>query len=216
MKIFFAAAGVALLASNLALNPACLAQTEVICGQPLNAPLRSGGLLTVDSRPEGIEIVGVDRDSIQVTCTSNDMEAARRVLLRFSGSPDHARLAITGDSVKNGNLHVRVEVPRKTSLVLRMSAGEVTVKDVEGDKDFDLYAGQITISSARAWNYQSVDASVDIGEVSAPVYGADTGGFFRRFTKKTADGEYHLHAHVMTGEIDLVGAKAHTNDSKAD
>jgi hypothetical protein len=49
---------------------------------------------------------------------------------------------------------------------------------------------------------------VDIGAVKAPIYGADKGGFFRTFTKKTVDGEYGLHAHVITGEIDLLGTNA--------
>jgi len=50
--------------------------------------------------------------------------------------------------------------------------------------------------------------SVSIGEVKAPVCGAQKGGFFRGITKETADGEYSLHAHVVTGEIDLLGRSA--------
>jgi hypothetical protein len=51
--------------------------------------------------------------------------------------------------------------------------------------------------------------SVSIGEVNAPVYGAQKGGFFRGITKETADGEYSLHAHVITGQIELLGRSAH-------
>jgi hypothetical protein len=49
---------------------------------------------------------------------------------------------------------------------------------------------------------------VDIGEVKAPAYGADHGGFFPSFTNTNANGEYGLHAHVITGEIDLLGTNA--------
>jgi hypothetical protein len=89
-----------------------------------------------------------------------------------------------------------------------MAAGEVKVEEIAGDKDIDLYAGQISIASARPWDYRSVDLSVDIGEVKAPAYGADKGGFFPSLTKKTVDGEYGLHAHVITGEIDLLSRNA--------
>jgi hypothetical protein len=82
------------------------------------------------------------------------------------------------------------------------------VEEIAGDKDIDLYAGQITISSTRPWDYRSVDVSVSIGEVNAPVYGTQKGGFFRGITKETADGEYLLHAHVIAGEIDLLGRSA--------
>jgi hypothetical protein len=84
-----------------------------------------------------------------------------------------------------------------------MGAGEVKVEDIAGDKDIDLYAGQITISSAGGGSYKSVDASVDIGDVNASAFGVDKGGFFRTFRKTIADGEYRLRVHVMTGEIDL-------------
>jgi hypothetical protein len=84
-----------------------------------------------------------------------------------------------------------------------MGAGEVTVEDVSGDKDVDLYAGQIRILSTGERIYRSVDASVDIGDVKATAFGVDRGGFFRSFTRKLQTGEYRLRAHVMTGEIDL-------------
>jgi hypothetical protein len=111
---------------------------------------------------------------------------------------------VSSDSVQHGNLQIRVEVPRRTSLRVTMPAGEVKIEDVTGDKAIDLYAGQITVSSTREWDYRRVDASVDIGQVNASAYGVSKGGFFRSFTKKSPDGEYRLWAHVMTGQIDLI------------
>ena len=85
--------------------------------------------------------------------------------------------------------------------------GKSRSRDIAGDKDIDVHAGRISIASTRAWDYRSVDLSVDIGAVKAPAYGADKGGFFPSFRKKTVDGEYGLHAHVITGEIDLLGSQ---------
>jgi hypothetical protein len=204
MKTLRGVTGAALLACNLA----GFAQTEVACGPTQDAPLRSRAVLTIDSRPAGLEIVGTDREAIHLSCTAHDVENARDSRIRLSGNQDDGKLTITGGSLKNGNLQIRIEVPRKTSLRVQMPAGEVKVEEIAGDKDIDLYAGQITISSARPWDYRSVNLSVDIGEVKAPIYGADKGGFFRTFKKKTVDGEYGLHAHVITGEIDLLGSNA--------
>jgi hypothetical protein len=201
MKTLCAAAGAALLACNLA----GFAQTEVACNQTLAAPLRSRAMLTIDSRPAGLKIVGTDQDAIHLSCTADGVENAEQIRIRWTGNQDDGKLTITGGSLKNGSLQVRIEVPRKTSLRVDMPAGEVKVEEIVGDKDIDLYAGQITISSARPWDYRIVNLSVDIGEVKAPVYGADKGGFFRTFRKQTAVGEYGLHAHVITGEIDLLG-----------
>jgi hypothetical protein len=129
--------------------------------------------------------------------------------MRLNGNQDEETLTIAGDLRKGNSLTVRIEVPRKTSLRVDMPAGEVKVEEISGDKDIDLYAGRIAISSARAWDYRSVDVSVNVGAVKAPVYGAEKGGFFRSITRETADGEYSLHAHVIAGEIALLGRSPH-------
>jgi hypothetical protein len=92
--------------------------------------------------------------------------------------------------LKRGNLKIRIEVSRKTNLGMQMPAGEVKVDEIVGDKDIELHAGHISISSAREWDYRNINASVGIGEVNARVFSADKGGFFRVFRKENADGEY--------------------------
>jgi len=212
MRFVCAVAGAALFACNLA----GLAETKVQCDQTLTVPLRSGAVLLIGSRPAGLEIVGTDQQAIHVTCHGGDYEdAAQHILLQFTPTADGGKLTVGGSRVRHGNgLQVRIEVPWKTNLSVHMPAGEVKVEEIKGDKDIDLYAGQITISSEHEWNYRSVNASVTIGQVSARVYGTDKGGFFRSFTKKTPNGEYRLHAHVMTGEIDLVGRKARAEGAR--
>src|SRR5580704_2518974 len=206
MRTLAAVAGVAVLAWNLA----GLARAETPCGQTLDAPLRPRTVLRVHSRPAGLEIVGTDQSAIHVSCTSGDEPDAQRIRIRFQGHQDDETLTIAGDLLQGNNLRVRIEVPRKTSLRVEMSAGEVKVEEIAGDKDIDLYAGRIAISSTHPWDYRRVDVSVSIGAVKAPVYGAEKGGFFRGITKETAGGEYSLHAHVITGEIELLGRSPHT------
>lgn len=195
MKRLSAVAGAAFLACAIA----GWGESFGHCGDTLDAPLHPHESLTIDSRPAGIEVVGTDKEGITVTCTSSDADVARHVKLRLLG----AKLTVSS-SIHNGNLQIRVEVPRKTNLRVTMPAGEVKVEDVAGDKDIELYAGQITISSTRDWDYRRIEASVDIGQVNASAYGVSKGGFFRSFSTKSPDGEYRLWAHVMTGEIDLV------------
>jgi hypothetical protein len=212
MRFVCTVAGAALFACNLAGH----AETKVPCDQTLTAPLRSSAVLVIDSRPAGLEIVGTDQEAIHVTCHGgNNEDAAPHILLQFSANPAGGSLKIEGRHVSHdNNLQVRIEVPWKTNLRIRMPAGEVKVEEIKGDKDIDLYAGQITVSSTHEWNYRSVDASVAIGEVRAPMYDADKGGFFRNVTKKTADGEYRLRAHVTTGQIDLVGKKTRSEGAR--
>lgn len=201
MKILNIVAGASLFASTLG----CLSQSTVRCGQTLDAPLRRGAELTIASVATEIEVVGTDQEMIHVSCRADDPNIASDIRIQLSGSADHANLTITGDHLTHNNLHLRVEVPRKLDLALRMPAGDVKVEEIEGNKDIQLTAGQISISAAHAWDYKDVNASVDIGQVNAQVYGANKGGFFRAFRKQNNHGEYRLHAHVMTGQIDLLG-----------
>lgn len=196
MKCLCAVAGAAFLACAIA----GWGETFGHCGDTLDAPLHPHESLTIDSRPAGIQVVGTDKEAITVTCTSDDAEIARHVKLRLMGST----LTVSGTDVSHGNLRIKVEVPRKTNLRVTMPAGEVKVEDVVGDKDINLYAGQITISSTRDWDYRRIEASVDIGQVNASAYGVSKGGFFRSFDNKSPDGEYRLWAHVITGQIDLI------------
>lgn len=205
MKIPCVAAGAALFAFHLV----SFAQTEIPCGKTLDTLFRSRNALTIDSRPAGLQIVGTDQERIHVDCTASDNDTAGEIQLRYSEDSGHAKLTIAGGGeARHGNLHIRIELPRRTNLKVRMSAGQVKIDKVTGDKDLELYAGQITIASPGDWDYRQVEASVDIGEVKAPVYGADKGGFFREVKKTTSDGEYRLYAHVTTGEIDLLGSNS--------
>jgi hypothetical protein len=197
---------IAVSSALLVFAVAGFSQTNVSCGQTLDAPLRSSAVLAIDSRPAGIEIVATNEEAIHVSCTAEDMSAARDVRLQLSGTATHAKLTVKGDHLKHGDLKIRIAVPRKVNLEVQMPAGEVKVNDIVGDKDIELHAGQVTIVSAHAWDYKSIDVSVTIGQVNAEVYGTQTGGFFRSFRKDDPNGEYRLKAHVATGQIDLSGA----------
>lgn len=197
------AAGITLVACNIA----GFAETKIPCSRTLSDPLQSRAVLIVDSRPAGLEIVGADADAIQVSCTASDDETARAVSFRFSPTANGGKLSIEGPRGEHGNngIQIRIEVPRRTSLKVRMFAGEVKVEEVKGDKDIEIGAGQVTIFSIHDGDYRHVDASVIAGEVKASAFGADKGGLFRSFSRSNASGEYRLHAHVTTGEIDLLG-----------
>ena len=208
--------GVALLACNIA----GFAETKVLCSQTMNYPLQSRAVLIIDSRPAGLQIVGTDREELHVSCTAADNETAGKVVLHFSPTASGGKLSVEGPHhLEHGdnNLNIKIEVPRRINLSVRMFAGQVTVKEVKGDKDIKIGAGQITISSIHAGDYRSVKASVGVGEVQARAFGADKGGFFRSFSRENAGGDYRLQAHVTTGEIDLLGnAEQSSSGAKPD
>jgi hypothetical protein len=164
-------------------------------------------MLMIDSKPAGLHIVGTDQVAIHVSCSASSDETATSAAFHFSPTANGGKLSIVGPHLQHGNngLEVKIEVPRRTNLSIRMFAGQVTVEEVKGDKDIEVGAGQITISSIHDGDYHNVDASVGVGEVQARAFGTDKGGFFRKFSRKNSNGDYRLQAHVTTGQIELLG-----------
>ena len=104
---------------------------------------------TIDSRPAGLEVIGTNEEEIRVTCTGKDVVSVGQVRIKLSGSQDYRKLTINGSTFGDNNLKIRIEVVGKTSLRVRMAAGQVTLNEIVGDKDIDLEAArQISISSA--------------------------------------------------------------------
>lgn len=203
MRSVCCAAGAALLACSVA----GFAETKIPCDQTVSSPLQSRAVLQIDSRPAGLQIVGTDQDAIHVSCTGGSDETVRNVVLHFSPTANGGKLSIEGERFlrENNGLQVKIEVPRRTNLSVRMLAGQVTVEEVKGDKDIDLAAGQIVIASIHDGEYRSVNASVVVGQVQARAFGADKGGFFRSFSRTNTSGDYRLEAHVTTGQVELRG-----------
>jgi len=158
-------------------------------------------MLLIDSRSAEIEIVGTDNPGLRVSCTLEHAEEAREVKIQLSAEGIDRKLKVRGGP--NGNVHLRIEVPRTTNLRIHAPAGVVKVAQVEGDKDIALYAGEITVSRVNDREYRYVEASAKIGEVNAKDFNVDKGGFFRTFTTENTDGKYRLRARVVTGSIVL-------------
>lgn len=189
-------ATVLLLASSIG-----LAQQTGTCMDRFHAPLQPGATLTIHARPSGIHVVASDRNEIVVTCTLKDRDFADEIYLEFSGRQSSGKLKIHGGPSNDLELHI--EVPRETGLRIESPAGQITIDQVQGNKEIELDAGQIIVSGVSDAEYHSIDASVDIGHVGASSFGVDRGGFFRSFRKDNAGGRYHLRAHLLTGEIVL-------------
>jgi len=179
-------------------------ETSGTCASGFTVPAEAGMRLSVYSKPAEVELVGTDEREIRVSCRLDDLDDSARaheVHIRFRKSDGAAQLSITGGP--SNNVHITIEIPHQTHLKVRVPAGAIHIKDVAGDKDVDVHAGEVTISGVSAQEYRSVDASVDIGEVRASEFSVDKGGFFRSFTRSSAEGLYRLDAHIITGSIRL-------------
>jgi hypothetical protein len=160
--------------------------------QPLEMDLGSGDY----------QIVASASDSIAVVYDEDGSEAAHRVQVQIGSGHGQNYLKIAG---AKSTFHAVIEVPRRTDLRVRMSAGGLRVGDVEGNKDIEIRAGNLELNSLRPQDYAQADFSVRIGDVYAPLFRTVRSGFPRAF-KTVGPGKYRLHAHVGVGDLTL-----HTN-----
>jgi len=114
-----------------------------------------------------------------------------------------ATIEFHAPSGANTSFDVELEVPQNTNLDVHAKVGDVTVEDIEGDKDLTLGVGDIRVAKERS-TYRLVNASTGIGDVNGDGYG-ETSGWLGKSLKYHGDGKYELRAHVGVGDITLEG-----------
>ena len=157
---------------------------------PLHLHVRSGEIL----------IVGTDDNKITVDLAGKNADKIQDVKGRLSVSNSVADFHLSGGP-KN-DLQIIIHLPKNSDLTARIFAGDVSVRDVIGNKDLELHAGQLTIGVEKPEDYGHVDMSVNAGQVDAEIFGNSKGGLFRSISREAA-GKYRLHAHVGTGQLSV-------------
>jgi len=175
------------------------ARIEEVDKSPVETKFSPGGQLNLDLCSSGVELRGTDDNVLRVSYHS-DRNLTSDVRVRLETAEKRAKVKVTG--CPHNNFRLTVEVPKYSDLYVRMFAGELEVRDITGDKDVQLHAGQLTMDVGEADDYARVDASVSSGELNALAFSVNKGGLFRSFDR-TGPGKYRLHAHVGAGELDL-------------
>lgn len=160
----------------------------------------SRGQLDVRIRPAQIHISGSDENRIVVRVGGRQGLDSRDVRARFAKHGSSGVLEITGGP--RNDVSITVQVPRELSLVVRVFAGDVEVRDIVGDKDVELNFGALKIGVGSPSDYSIVKASVSSGEIDAKPFGETHGGLFRSL-EKSGNGKYRLRAYVGAGRLTL-------------
>jgi hypothetical protein len=101
------------------------------------------------------------------------------------------------------SVDVEVEVPSPISLEVHLTGGDLTVEGVEGDKNLQLFAGDLKVDVGTLQNVRDAEVSVRIGDLSAPAIG-EVHGWLGHTWKYHGEGQYRLYAHTGFGDVSLV------------
>jgi hypothetical protein len=150
-------------------------------------------------------ISGSADQRIHIRWSVRDADQLSRV--RARADVHGADASIVTDGPSNNGLRFDIQVPNLSDLYVRMTAGDIRIEDVRGNKDVELHAGDVRIDVGRAEDYNSVDASVWAGDIKAEPFNTVKGGLFRSF-EWNGHGPYRLHARLKAGDLRLYSKAA--------
>ena len=168
--------------------------------ESFEADFPASGQLHVNVRSGELIVKGIDDNKVRVHFGGKKSDQLADVEVRLKTTGSKGELHISGGP--RNDFRIILEVPRVVDLHLRMPFGEATVEQLDGSKDIELHAGDLTVNIGNANDYAHVDASVMSGDLDAGPFHVSKDGLFRSFEKE-GSGKYRLHAHVGAGDLTL-------------
>ena len=191
-------AAAALFATALVAVPATQSAQNPRLSDSLERAFPANGQIRMDLSAGEYDVSGTNENRVRLQWRVRDPEELPQV---------GAKADVRGREVSimtDGPEHFKVDitVPTRADLYIRLTAGELHVEHVEGNKDIGLHAGEIDIDVVRPEDYQSVSASVWAGELHAAPFNISKEGLFRSVSW-TGKGKYRLDAKLKAGEVRL-------------
>jgi Putative adhesin len=183
-------------AGILALFQAAICMQDQASGSPVEKDFVSGGRVEMTLESGDYEVRPSADNRIHIRWN----EANRGVAVKLTTNGKSADLRV--ENTPHDNFHAKIEVPAATDLRIRMTAGNLKVGAIKGDKDIELNAGDLRVSVGNANEWREVDASVTAGDLNAAPFQQKTGGLFRSIQWK-GPGKYRLYIHVTAGDVNL-------------
>jgi hypothetical protein len=196
MRMFLA---VAIVGTALTTVAASQARQDSTTSNALERAFVANGRIRMDLSAGQYRISGNSDNRIRVAWTVRDPAQLSSVRARADVRGSDA--TITTDGPQN-NFRVTIDIPMRADLLVRLTAGELTIEHVQGNKDVSSHAGELDIYAGNPADYRRVEASVWAGELHVGPFGRDTEGLFRSFDW-TGKGPYTLNAHLKAGELRL-------------
>ena len=187
----------AILAAILAAAPSSQTRDSRVSGS-LEKPFTSNGRISFSLSAGEYRITGSPDNRLRMTWTVRDPDDLPRVHAAAEVKGRDAAVSVSGPN----NFRADIEVPSRADLYVRLTAGELAIEGIDGNKDVSLHAGELDIDVCRADDYRSVAASVWAGEVHANPFNVSKEGLFRSFSW-SGKGAYTLAARLKAGEIHL-------------
>ncbi len=194
-----------LLLSIFALHLSVAAQLSARDEKTVEETFASGGDIQLRLGADDYKIVPSDRNVIVVSWyASKNRDDKVRVSISTSGSKATVQTRFPRSFRNRPTL--TIQIPLRSNLKVRLSAGDLTVGPVEGNLDVEVHAGDLRLDVLSPEQFGSVDASTRIGDLDSGPFTQQQKGWLGHGIKWQGAGAYRLHAHVGTGDLVIAAA----------
>lgn len=193
----------ALVIGTLLVLAATPLRSEEPSADSLETAFVSGGQITLHLSAGGHRISKSPDNNIRVRWIVEN--ESRHDEVKARADVDGSKATIKVDGVGN-NFRTVIEVPAHSDLTVRLTAGELSIAQIVGNKDIRLRAGDLSVDVGDAKGYGHVEGSIWAGDIDAGPFNVQSGGLFRSIDW-TGDGEHELRFHLYAGDVTLHRAK---------
>ena len=165
----------------------------------LDKPFAAGGTVDMDLESGNYTIKPSDVNHVMVRWEDRD-----GVEVRIDTNGNNAKLRVV--RTPHNNFQAEIEVPRNSDLRVRLTAGNLDIGSIRGNKDIESHAGNVQITVGDPQDYRRVDASLWAGNIVANPFESNKSGLFRSMDWH-GNGQYRLHAQLLAGNLTLRGGQ---------
>ena len=188
----------AVLGTALVAAPSSQTAQDSRLSDSLERPFPANGQIRMDLSAGEYHVTGSKENRVRLQWRVRDPEELSQVRAKADVRGREASIMTDGPE----HFKVDIAVPTHADLYIRLTAGELRVDNVVGNKDIGLHAGELDIDVVRPDDYHSVSASVWAGEVHATPFNMSKEGLFRSVSW-SGKGPYRLEAKLKAGEVRL-------------
>jgi hypothetical protein len=164
----------------------------------------AGGSLWFRLRGGDVHVTrGTDPEHIVLRYTPDPKKPDEEKKVQISSSVHGSEVRIEIKAPVSLSVDAEVEVPSPMSLDVHLTGGDLTVDGVEGDKDLQLFAGDLKLDVGTLQTVRNAEVSVRVGDVDVPPIGQVRGWLGHTWTYH-GSGQYRLYAHTSFGDASLL------------
>lgn len=165
---------------------------------------RAGGSLWFRIRGGDVHITrGTDPEHVVLRYTPDPKKPDEEKNVEIRSYVHGSQVRLEVKAPVSLSVDAEIEVPSPISLEVHMTGGDLTVAGVDGDKNLQLFAGDLKVDVGTLEKVRDAEVSVRVGDVDVPPIG-EVHGWLGHTWRYQGNGPYRVYAHTSFGDASIL------------